>query len=167
MKVFLILIVFYSSLFAKDSFTSEYTNISKDCKYDSKDIQEGQDAPLICNGPSGYTVIISYSACMENLRIESKNKKESIDMPSQPIGSAETRKLEWRLLNKKPIGVIYRTFVLKDSPNGNCPQEKTKQETLEVRGLGKYLELNTSIASGKNANEKARDALESFVIAKK
>lgn len=155
-----------SGIYAKDNFTTHYTDISKDCKYDSKDIQEGQDAPLICKGPNGYTVTITYSACMESLRIESKDKKESLDMPQQPIGSADKRKIEWRLINKKPVGVIYRTFVLKDSSNGNCPQEKTKQETLEVRGLGKYSELNSSIPSGGKANEKAREAIEDFVKSK-
>ncbi len=163
---FIILIIFLIaySIGAEEKFSSIYTNISKDCRYEKEEnIPEGSDAPLNCNGPNGYTIIISYSACMEFIKIISKDGKETIELPSQPIGSADKRKVEWRILNKKPVGIIYRTFVLKETPNENCPQKKTGKETLEVRGLGKYSELKESISSEKKGNEKAREVLGSFV----
>lgn len=164
-QVFLILIgLSYSMLYANEKFSSLYTNISTDCKYEKEEnIPEGSDAPLTCKGPDGYTVIISYSACMEFMKIVSKNGKEVIEFPNQPIGSADKRKIEWRLLDKKPIGIIYRTSVLKETPNENCSQQKSGKENLEVRGLGKYSELNVSIPSDKKANEKARNSLDSFI----
>ncbi len=104
-QVFLILIgLSYSMLYANEKFSSLYTNISTDCKYEKEDsIPEGSDAPLTCKGPDGYTVIISYSACMEFMKIESKNGKEVIEFPNQPIGSADKRKF-----GSKRIGQIFR-----------------------------------------------------------
>ncbi len=162
--VILILFLIAYSIGAEEKFNSIYTDISKDCKYEKEDnIPEGSDAPLNCNGPSGYTIITSYSACMEFMKIISKDGKEALELPSQPIGSAEKRKVEWRILNKKPVGIIYRISVLKETPNENCPQQKTGKETLEVRGLGKYSEFKESIPSDKKGNEKAREVLETFV----
>jgi hypothetical protein len=100
---------------------------------------------------------------MEFMKIISKDGKETVELPSQPIGSADKRKVEWRILNKKPVGIIYRVSVLKETANENCPQKKTDKETLEIRGLGKYSELKESIASEKKGNEKAREVLEFFV----
>lgn len=162
--IFLILLCISHTISAGEKFSSIYTDISKDCKSEKEEnVPEGSDVPLHCKGPSGYTVIISYSACMEFMQILSKDGKETIELPNQPIGSADKRKLEWRLLNKKPIGIIYRTSVLKDTPNENCPQQKTGKEILEIRGLGKYSDLKASTPSEKKGNEKAREILESYV----
>lgn len=162
--IILFLLLLSYSINAEEKFSSIYTDISKDCKYEKEDnIPEGSDAPLHCKGQGGYTVIISYSACMEFMKITSKDGKETIDLPAQPIGSADKRKIEWRILNKKPVGIIYRTSVLKDTPNENCPQSKTGKEVLEVRGLGKFSELKESVPSEKKGNEKAREILESFI----
>ncbi len=165
MKLFIsILFLIAYSINAEEKFSSIYTDISKDCKYEKEEnIPEGSDAPLNCNGPGGYTVIISYSACMEFMKVISKDGKETIELPSQPIGSADKRKVEWRILNKKPVGIIYRISVLRETANENCPQKKTGKETLEIRGLGKYSGLKESVSSEKKGNEKAREVLESFV----
>lgn len=163
---FLVLILFLIaySINAKETFSSIYTTISKDCKSEKEEnVPEGSDVPLNCKGPNGYTVTISNSACMEFMQILSKDGKETIELPNQPIGSADSRKLEWRLLGKKPVAIIYRTSVLKDTPNDNCPQQKTGKETLEIRGLGKYLELNKSIPSEKKANQKSREISDSYI----
>ena len=103
-QVFLILIgLSYSMLYANEKFSSFYTNISTDCKYEKEEsIPEGSDAPLTCKGPDGYTFIISYSACMEFMKIESKNGKEVIEFPNQPIGSADKRKIR-----SKRIGQVF------------------------------------------------------------
>ena len=165
MKLIILLLFLLSyTISAEEKFKSIYTDISKDCKYEKEDnIPEGSDAPLHCKGPGGYTVIISYSACMEFMRITSKDGKETVEFSAQPIGSADKRKIEWRILNKKPVGVIYRMSILKDSPNENCPQSKIGKEALEIRGLGKFSELQESTPSEKKGNEKAREILETFV----
>jgi hypothetical protein len=161
--IFIIFLLSYS-INAGEKFTSIYTDISKDCKSEKEEnVPDGSDIPLNCKGPNGYTIIISYSACMEFLKIISKDGKEVIDLPSQPIGSADRRKVEWRLLNKKPVGIIYRTSVLKETPSENCPELKIGKEVLEIRGLGNYSDLKTSIPSEKKGNEKAREILESFI----
>jgi hypothetical protein len=127
--LFVCLLFNFSEIYSKEKFSTVYTDFSKDCKSDPKE-SEGSDAGLICKGPNGYIVLVSYSACFESVSIESKDKKERVDFESQPIGTADKRKLEWRIFQKKPIGVIYHLEIMKDTDSGNCPQEKTGKQNL-------------------------------------
>lgn len=161
-KKLIILFLVSFALQAKENFTSVYTDFSKDCKSESAG-SEGGDEASICKGQGGYTILITYSACMESILIESKDKKEIIEVASQTFGASNKKKLEWRLFKNKAVGIIFRTDVLKDDPNANCPMKKTGKEQLEIKGLGKFGKLNQTIPSGKKANEKAREILDRFV----
>jgi uncharacterized membrane protein len=67
-----------SSLNAGDSFTSEYKDFSKDSKLEYSK-SEDREVASICKGKGVYKITISYTACMETILIESKDKKtESI-----------------------------------------------------------------------------------------
>ncbi len=164
-KIFTIsLLSFCLQLSAKEKFSSNYLDFSKDCKSEAN--EEG-DAPLVCSPPTKkYTVTVTYSACFETILVESKDKKEIIEFSNQPIGSADKRKMEWRFYQNQPVGIIYRMNVMKQTPDENCPETSTKKEKLEIRGLGKFSKLNESV-SGKNANEKAREIIDKFVLKQK
>lgn len=149
------------SLFAKEKFTSSYLDFSKDCKAETSD-SEG-DAPLVCKSIGKYSVKVNYSACFETVLVESKDQKEVIEFSNQPIGATDKRKMEWRFFKNQPVGIIYRMDVMKPTPNENCPEQRAGKEKLEIRGLGKFSDLSKSV-SGKNANEKARKILDSFVV---
>lgn len=160
------LVLFSGQLFSKEKFSSSYLDFSKDCKSESIEGEEG-DAPLICEAPGNYLVTVTYSACFETVVVESKDRKEVIQFGNQPIGTADKRKMEWRMSQNKPIGIIYRMEIMKSTPDENCPEQKTGKERLEIRGLGKYSKLSKSVNSGKKANEKAREILDSYVSKKK
>ena len=146
-------------LFGDANFSSVYTDFSKDCKNDPK-IKEG-DIPLICKGPLDYRIYITYSACYEYLENQKNNKKIEVFLPEQPLGTSATRKLEWRLINLVPQGLIYRTSILEENPDGGC-MKKTKTENLNLRSFQNPA-LEKSIPNSLKANEKARELLDQII----
>ena len=63
--IVLFILFFNISLSSQPSFDSVYSDFSKDCSYENREVQEGEDAPLVCKPKFGYTAMITYSACME------------------------------------------------------------------------------------------------------
>lgn len=159
--IFFIITVF--PIFSKGKFASSYTDFAKDCKGDPS-VRDG-DIPQICKGPAGFTLYITYSACSEFIRILDKKKKEILSLPEQTIGSSDKKKLEWRILDGRPIAVIYRISIYEESSDDPCTRKKKKEE-LGVYGIGKYSDLSKTV-SGKNENEKARQTADEFILGKK
>jgi hypothetical protein len=142
--------------YAKPTFTSVYTDLSKDCKaaFDEKDIQEGQDMPLICRGFGGYQLTIGFSAMNSHLNVEhvstKKNRQGSVLKADLSI-EFEKGKIEWRLADGKPFAIIARTMMRTDI-------NVVEPRTLAVKGLTGYEHINGDVSAKlKDANAKARD----------
>lgn len=135
-------------------FSSAFTSFKKDCKDKFSDIEEGQDMPMICNGPDKYKIEINYSACCEYIQIASNNNF-LFNLPSQIISTVDNRVLEWRLANGKPFAIILRI----DKYNGDIALDAKKvREVLLVKGLSEFSEINyeTDIKGKSNPNQEAR-----------
>lgn len=157
-KIFIYISVIYSfNLFSNPSFTSFYTDFSKDCKSDPQ-VTEG-DIPKICKGPKDFSVYITYSACFEYIQIQKKGTPTKINIPEQLIGSSDNKKLEWRLQNDQPFGIIYRGNEMEDEPVASCPRKK-KKEVLFVVPFLEGTATEHKVPSGAGANEKARELLD-------
>lgn len=161
--IFIVFIVTVFPIFSKGKTTASYTDFAKDCKGDPS-VKDG-DIPLICKGPAGFTLHVTYSACSEFIRVLDKNKKDILSLPEQSIGSSDKKKLEWRISDGKPAAVIYRISVYEESSDDPCTRKKKKEE-LGIYGIGKYSDLSKTV-SGKNENEKARQTADEFILGKK
>lgn len=134
-------------------FSSILTRFNKDCRNKFSDIEEGQDMPLICNGPDKYKIEIGYSACCEYVQIS--DNSFILDLPAQIISTVTNRVLEWRLANGKPFAVILRL----DKYKGDLALDAKKvREVLFVKGLHKFENINyeVDIKGQLNPNQEAR-----------
>ncbi|EHP85203.1 hypothetical protein GeomeDRAFT_2615 [Geobacter metallireducens RCH3] len=135
-------------------FSSAFTRFNKDCKNKFSDIEEGQDMPIICNGPYKYKIEINYSACCEYVQV-SDNKNFVLDLPAQIISTVTNRVLEWRLANGKPFAVILKL----DKYKGDLALDAKKvKEVLLIKGLKKFEDINyeVDIKGQSNPNLEAR-----------
>lgn len=139
------------------SFSSNYTNLSKDCKWvhpESK-LQDGQDNALICKGFGKYRIYIYFSATDSHLSIQLKDKPDS-EVFSSFIKGIDEKKgvVEWRMANGSPFAIIVRNKEYSSLEEG----KKLLQETLVIRGIGEYSGINGSVNVKNNprANEEAR-----------
>jgi len=64
---------------AETRFSSNFTDLTKDCKDALNEVGEGQDMPLKCRGYGGYYIYISYSAFASHITINPINGNDGID----------------------------------------------------------------------------------------
>lgn len=139
---------------ADTKFSSAFTDFKKNCNNKFSDLEEGQDMPIICNGPDKYKIEVNYSACCEYIQI-SGHKNFFLDLPVQIISTIDNRVLEWRLANGKPFAIISRVDVY----NGDLALDAKKvREVLLIRGLDGFDEINheVNIKGNTNYNQEAR-----------
>lgn len=122
-------------------FSSIFTSFKKNCSNKFTDLEEGQDMPIICNGPGNYKIEINYSACCEYIQI-ALNNDFILDLPHQIISTVDSRILEWRLANGKPFAIILRV----DKYKGDIAFEAQKdREVLLVKGLNGFNKINHEV----------------------
>ncbi len=105
-------------------FTSEYTDLAKDCRwaFDQATLAEGQDNALRCRGTGGYRLFIYFSAESAVLSVE--NAQQTLVFESGlTLTNYQRGKVEWRIADGRPFAIIAR---IKNS--GEQP------EMLEIRG---------------------------------
>lgn len=125
----------------KNTFTSVYTDLKKDCKDKFSDSDEDHDMPVICKGPNGYKIDVEYSACCEYTHVASENKF-ILQFPEQRIVTVTKRTMEWRLVNEKPFAVIFRI----DKYKGDITLSPKKSgEVLLVKGLNGFSNINYEV----------------------
>jgi hypothetical protein len=141
-------------------FTSEYTDLKKDCKDAFKSVGEGQDMPLHCKGVGGYRIYIYNSAMASHISAEKEGGQDPIMLATQSLNYSDKGKVEWRISEGKPFAIIMR--ITKYDPPAdaeNLFDEKYKTgEALIVKGLKGYEQIDFEVdAKEANANQKARD----------
>lgn len=157
---------------AAPAFTSDYTDLNKDCQaaFKEEELGEGQDMPLKCKGYGGYHIAIGYSAWGSSLtaQMESdENVSIALAMQSLTYNDEPGRKVEWRMADGKPFAVILRVSHYdekKAETTGDNPyQDKYKTgESLVVKGLKGYERIDSKVdAKDPKANEKAREMADS------
>ena len=65
----------------------------------------GQDIPVECKGPGGYTLNISYSCCAALFYV-GRGKEENINLFTESLGWKKMN-AEWRLADGKPFCHYY------------------------------------------------------------
>ncbi|MBU4230955.1 MAG: hypothetical protein KJ822_04955 [Proteobacteria bacterium] len=70
---------------AETRFSSNFTDLTKDCKDAFKEVGEGQDMPLNCRGYGGYYINIDYSAFASHITINTINGNDGIDLATESI----------------------------------------------------------------------------------
>ena len=120
-------------------FTSAYTNLETDCRpaVAQSEAGEGQDVPLQCKRIGGYSVKISFTAEAAYIAVE--EGAFYLDLGEDRFGLVSPksgRKIEWRLANRRPFAVIFRTY----DYSGGAPVE-----ILVVKGLKGFSHINTVV----------------------
>lgn len=158
----LVFAVFCIPIFGEDelSYTSKYTNLTKDCKEDSSFATEGQDIPIICKGYGTYKVEIHSGE--KSVRIGIFNGTDAaIPVAEQDLTFLDKeRMLEWRFKNGKPFAIIFRIYgYKKDKHDQSVTHKKARtREILFVKGLRGFEHIRYEIETNQpNANQKARD----------
>ncbi len=146
----LTLLAITTSSFAanKPVYTSAYTDLARDCKwqYAEKDLQEGQDNALICKGNGVYELLIDFSAEDALLSVRKVGSSDYALSPSIKMADYKKGKIEWRLVNGQPFAIIVR-----------APLDAGKP-ALAVRGLLGFEAINAVVSN----NKKAREAADNF-----
>lgn len=128
-------------------FTSEYTDLAKDCRpaFADAELEEGQDNALRCKGSGEYGLFIYFSAEDAMLTVEDARGETVFDMPLT-LSDYEHGKVEWRIADGHAFAIIVRI-----KPKGAA-------ETLEIRGIDSRRTIHRSVpvAGRKNANAQAR-----------
>ena len=146
-------------------FTSEYTDLTngKGCQPDSAGGKrsEGGDIPLVCRGPGGYQVHISYAAVAAHASVRTANNSFTAQLAAQNANFNEGRKIEWRLADGRPFAVIMRIIKYRenvDDPNEAFSEKNKVNEVLIVRGLKgqEHIRFDVDPRKTENANEEAR-----------
>lgn len=128
-------------------FSSSFTSFKKNCRDKFSELDEGQDMPQVCIGPSHYKIEVSYSACCEYLQIINKNF--TVELPRQMISTVDNRILEWRLANGKPFAIILKL----DKYRGDLALDGTKiKEVLLIKGLNGFDDINHEIDTERKPN---------------
>lgn len=145
--IVIVLVIIVSPAFAADTkkpktkFTSVYTDLAKSCEDKFDDSEGGQDIPVVCKGPGGYSVHVDFSACCEHVRVEGKKDIE-VEFPVQRFVTAMKRKVEWRLADGKPFAVIFR--INKYKGEISLHPEKAG-EVLVIKGLAGFPNIDSEV----------------------
>ncbi len=141
-------------------FSSAYTSLTK-CgsgmtKKEEKEAEaQGSDIPSHCQGPDGYYLDVSYSACSSSFEVVKGETRINVAM--QTVGFPQ-KTVEWRLANGKPFAVILRVYEY--SGNDQCATSgKIIGSSLAVKGLKGYEQIDEEVdAKAKpSPNVKARE----------
>lgn len=138
-----------TSYACEPQFSSHYTDLSKNCqwKFQEKDLEEGQDNDLICTGYGGYQLLIMFNAedtLLSVVQADDQGPRYALNIPDYQKGM-----IEWRMADDLPFAIIARSR--------SYDANSKAVNSLEIRGLGEFAELNTSVDTRmKNANEIAR-----------
>ena len=137
-------------------FTSEYTDLAKDCRwaFDQNTLTEGQDNALRCRGASNYRLFIYFSA--ESAVMSVENAQETLVFESGlTLSDYQRGKVEWRIADGRPFAIIAR---IKNSDK--------RVEMLEIRGIDSYRAIRGSVAvaGNKRANAEARTLAEQAYV---
>ncbi|MGA9768951.1 MAG: hypothetical protein WBV94_07920 [Blastocatellia bacterium] len=143
-------------------FTSQYTDLTTGigCQPDSE-ASDGSDGPLVCRGPGGYQVQISYAAVGAYASVRTANKSFTAQLAAQGAHFNEGRKIEWRLADGRPFAVILRVFKYRkhSSDSNDAFSERNKTgEVLIVRGLKgqEHIRFDVDPRKSEQANDEAR-----------
>ena len=150
---------------AETRFSSNFTDLTKDCKDAFEEVEEGQDMPLRCRGYGGYYIDIGYSAFASHIRINTINVDDGIYLATESLNYSDKKgnKIEWRFANGKPFAVIlkiskYNDKVLNDL--GETPYQKKYKtgESLIIKGLKGYehIDFEVNFKTTTDAITKAR-----------
>ncbi len=146
---------------AKTRFSSSYTKNLKNCgsgwtKREEREAENrGQDIPVECKGPGGYTLNIGYSCCAADFSVNRGKQSISLFIES---GEWKQETAEWRLADGKPFAIIIRYNTYKFDEEKQLMGDDDG-EFLLVKGLAGYEHINEKIDVRKttNPNVKARE----------
>jgi hypothetical protein len=150
---------------AETRFSSTFTYLNKDCKNALKEVEEGGDMPLKCNGYGGYYIYISYSAFASHITIRTVDGNDSIDLAEESLNYSDKKgnKIEWRFADGKPFAVILKISKYNEKVINNLfgtpYQEKNKTgESLIIKGLKGYehIDFEVNFKTTTDAITKAR-----------
>lgn len=148
------------------TFSSEYTNLGKDCK--TLKGGDGQDDASDCKGVGGYRISVSPTAASIFIIAETPDKKDSIQIAAQDFDFDQSKSaIEWRMVDGKPFAVIMRVSdYAGEVAEGMYYGEKTG-EKLVVKGLKGFEYINFEVdAKTANANAKAREMADAAYLKK-
>jgi hypothetical protein len=136
---------------AETRFSSDFTDLTKDCKDAFREVGEGQDMPLKCRGYGGYYIYISYSAFASHITINPINGDDNIDLATESLNYSAKKGniIEWRLADGKPFAVILKIskYNKKVQDLGENPyQNKYKTgDSLIIKGLNGYEHIDFEV----------------------
>ena len=145
---------------AKTRFSSFYTKNLKNCgsgwtkKEEREAENRGQDIPVECKGPGGYTLNIGYSCCAADFSVN--RGEQSVSLFTESLGWKQEN-AEWRLAGGKPFAIIIRYNTYKFDEEKQLMGD-ADGEFLLVKGLTGYEQIDTKIdvRKTKNSNVEAR-----------
>lgn len=142
---------------ATAQFSSRYTDLKKQCKNPSPARNEGQHTSLFCQGYGGFQLHIFDAATIVQINLETLDRRISLPLAQQSLTyTQQVSKIEWRFADGKPFAVIMRVF--KYSTGGEFPfQGKPIGESLIVKGLPGFEQIDYEVDATSNANAKARE----------
>jgi hypothetical protein len=151
---------------AETRFSSNFTDLTKDCQDALKEVGEGQDMPLKCRGYGGYYIYISYSAFASHITIRTVDGNDNIDLAEESLNYSDKKgnKIEWRFADGKPFAVILKISKYNEKVINNLfgtpYQEKNKTgELLIIKGLKGYehIDFEVNVITTTDAITKARE----------
>jgi len=165
--VFLSLMTSFTWAASTPKFSSRYSNLATDCKFDESQRVEGSDTPMRCSTVVDYEVGIYFSATRECLSLIRKGPpldKYETGMPGICDKGVSKRKLEWRMANGTPFAIIIRQKEWKQNQDGIT--EEQVGEKLLVKGLAGFQPLDDAVDAMKDpkANESARKKADDFYL---
>jgi hypothetical protein len=138
-------------------FSSQYSNLDKDCKT-IKGGTEGTDDASDCKGVGGYRIQVGAAAAALFIAAETPDKKDRIQLATQNFDFDQTKStIEWRMANGKPFAVIMRVAVYSDTVKEGEYFGKKIGEQLIIIGLKGYEKIDFKVdAKTPDANARAR-----------
>jgi hypothetical protein len=137
---------------AETRFSSNFTDLTRDCKDAFDEVGEGQDMPLKCKGYGGYYIYIFYSAFASHIAINTINGDNRIDLASERLNYSDKKEnnIEWRLADGKPFAVIlkiskYNEKVLDDLGENPYQKKYKTGDSLIIKGLKGYEHIDFEI----------------------
>ncbi len=149
---------------ADPKLSSAYLDFTKCKNLIQGDAPEGEDQPIRCQGPGGYTGEEQYSATTTWHVVAHPAMKEWLSLePSDGQALSAGSVMEFRLCDGRPFAVIQRVKFCKGD---GCDQMKKVSEILVVQGLIGAEGLRAELPTAKpNANERAHEATDAWVRA--
>ena len=129
---------------------------------------EGQEAVLTCQGPSGYRIVVGYSAFSAGLHAERGD--ESVSLGKFEGSYVEQgRKVEWRLADGKQFAVLLRQNYYKPTDGDVNPDGKKYflKTVVSIVGLTGFERVSGEVpAKSAQANANARALADARFAAK-